>query len=66
MYIMFITYNPASFHLWSKENIIKHKKVSKYYEHDCKLPLVTIYKSFIRPHLDYGTIKHIQLYSTKR
>ena len=26
------------FHLWWKENLIKHQKVSKYYDHDCKIP----------------------------
>ena len=31
---MFITNNNASFHLCSKENLVKHQKVSKYYEHD--------------------------------
>ena len=34
-----------------------------------RLPLLTIYKSFIRLHLDYGDgiyIKHIQLHCTKR
>ena len=25
----------ASFHLWWKENLIKHQKVSRYYENDC-------------------------------
>ena len=30
MYIMFITNNKASFHLWWKENIVKYQKVSKY------------------------------------
>ena len=24
-----------SFHLWSKENLVRHRKVSKYYEIDC-------------------------------
>ena len=33
----FIFTNHASFHLWWKENLLKHKKVSKYYEHDCRL-----------------------------
>ena len=27
--------NQASFHLWWKENLLNHQKVSKYYEHDC-------------------------------
>ena len=30
---MFITNNHASFHLWLKKNLLKHQKVSKYYEH---------------------------------
>ena len=32
---MFITNNHASFHLWWKENLVKHQKVSKYCDHDC-------------------------------
>ena len=32
---MFISNNRASFHLWWKENLVKHQKVSKYYENDC-------------------------------
>ena len=36
---MFITNSHSSFHLWSKENLVKHQKVSKYYEHDCRLPI---------------------------
>ena len=28
-----------------------------------RLPLLTIYKSFIRPHLDYGDIIHDQAYA---
>ena len=30
-----ITNNHVSFHLWGKENLLNHQKVSKYYEHDC-------------------------------
>ena len=33
---MCITNNHASFHLWLKENLIKHQKVSKYYDVDYK------------------------------
>ena len=33
----FITNNRASCHLWLKENLLNHQKVSKYYEHDCLL-----------------------------
>ena len=32
---MFVSNNRASFHLWCKENLVKHSKVSKYYENDC-------------------------------
>ena len=33
---MFISYNRPSFHLWWKENLVNHRKVSKYYETDCR------------------------------
>ena len=32
---MFISNNRPSFHLWRKENLVKHQKVSKVYENDC-------------------------------
>ena len=32
VYTMFITNNCTLFHLWWKENLVKHQKVSKYYE----------------------------------
>ena len=36
-YIMFISNNRASFHLWWNKNLLKHQKVSKYYESGCRL-----------------------------
>ena len=33
---MFISNNLALFHLWSKENLVKDQKVSKYFENDWK------------------------------
>ena len=33
---MFIINNCASFHLWWKENLVIHQRVSKYYENDCR------------------------------
>ena len=30
----------ALFHLWWKENLVQHQKVSKYYENECRLILV--------------------------
>ena len=38
VYIMFISNNHPSFHLWLKKNLVKHLKVSKYYETDCRRP----------------------------
>ena len=35
VYAMFISNNRPSFHLWWKENLVKHRKVWKYYETDC-------------------------------
>ena len=32
---MFISNNRQSFHLWWKENLVNHLKLSKYYETDC-------------------------------
>ena len=32
---MFISNNHTSLHLGSKEKLVKHQKVSKYYEYDC-------------------------------
>ena len=34
-YTMFISNNRPSFHFRWKENLVKHQKVSKYYENDC-------------------------------
>ena len=33
-YITLVSNNRASFHLWYTENLVKHQKVSKYYEND--------------------------------
>ena len=35
IYTMFVSNNHALFHLWWKENLVKHQKVSKYYENGC-------------------------------
>ena len=32
---MLITNNHNSFHLWRNKNLVKHQKVSKYYDKDC-------------------------------
>ena len=35
IYTMFISNNRASFHLRCQENLVKHPRLSKYYENDC-------------------------------
>ena len=35
-YTMFISNNHTPFHLWWKEHLVKHQRVSKYYENDCR------------------------------
>ena len=37
VYTIFISINQASFHLWWKENLVKHHDIPKYYENDWKL-----------------------------
>ena len=39
--MLFITNDHASFHFWWKENLLNHQKLSKYYEHDCLISLLT-------------------------
>ena len=40
VYIMFITNSRALFQLWRKENLVKHQKVSKYYENEDIMKIV--------------------------
>ena len=36
MYTIFVINNHAPFHWSQKKNLLKYKKVSKYYNHSCK------------------------------
>ena len=36
VYTIFISNNCTSFHLWWKKKLVKHRKISKYYEIDCR------------------------------
>ena len=47
MYNMFINNNRASFHLWCKENFVKHQNVSKYYENDCQTRAIAKMELFL-------------------
>ena len=46
-YTMFISNNRAPFHLWWKENLVKQKKVSKYYENDCLQIFLLLFMSLL-------------------
>ena len=43
---MFISNNRPSFHLWWKENLVKHQNVSKYYKTGCSFYLFKIKNYF--------------------
>ena len=45
---MLISNNRPSFHLWGKKNLVKHQKVSKYYENDCSLKVNSVSKLDLR------------------
>ena len=44
---MFININRTSFHLWRKENSVKHQKMSKYSENDCLQNFLLLFMSFL-------------------
>ena len=46
VYAMFLSNNRPSFQLWWKENLLKHQKVSKYYETDCIFTYSPLGKAF--------------------
>ena len=39
--------NRPSFHLWRRENLVKHKKVSKYYEKDSLQNFLSLFMSLL-------------------
>ena len=44
---MLIANNRTSFHLWGKENLVKHQKVSKHYENDCVQNFLLLFISLL-------------------
>ena len=38
---MFISNSRPSFHLWGIENLVKNRKVPKYYKTDCRFTVVS-------------------------
>ena len=47
IYTMFISNNRRSFHLWGKENLVKHQEVSKYYENNCLQNFLLLFLSLL-------------------
>ena len=47
IYTKFIINNHALLHLWWRENLLKHPKVSKYYDKDCILNLFVLFMSLL-------------------
>ena len=43
----FININHSSFHLWGKENLLNHQKISKYYEHDYLQNFLLLFMSLL-------------------
>ena len=43
----FIINKHALFHLWQKELLLNHQKVSKYYEHDCLQNFILLFMSLV-------------------
>ena len=56
VHTMFLSNNGPSFHLWWKENLVKHWEVSKYYETDCRL------KSFLLSNTLYVTLTFEEIF----
>ena len=45
---MFMSNSCPWFHLRQKENLVKHKKVSKYYKNDCMQNFLLLFMSILR------------------
>ena len=47
VHTMFISKNHASFHLRRKQNLVKHQKLSKYYENYCLQKFILLFMSLL-------------------
>ena len=59
VYTILITKNGTSCHLWSKETLVKHQKISKYYENNCPTNFILLFLSLLAPPI----VKRSQIYS---
>ena len=47
VHTMFISNNRGSFHLWGKENLVKHQKALKYHKNDCLQKFILLFMSLL-------------------
>ena len=47
MYTASLSNNRASFHLWLKENLVKHQEVSKCYENNCQQNFLLLFMTLL-------------------
>ena len=52
----------TSFHLWSKENLVKHQRVSKYYENNCRLWLAEIWDLNYFEYAEFNGVVRLYLF----
>ena len=57
---MLISKNRASFHLWRKENLLKHHKVSKYYKSGCLEKFILIFLPLLTARTDETVIFRLE------
>ena len=58
---MFISNHRATFHLWRKENLLRHQKVLNYYENDCLQNFLLIFVSLLT-----GLYKQLEMLSIQK
>ena len=58
---MFTTNNHGLFHMWCKENLMKHQKVSNYYDSNYSSAFLTYTTHIFLPSLRSATLYKLQL-----
>ena len=67
VYTLFITTNPASFHLWWKWSLVKHQKFSKYYENDCSFILKNYFALLdLAPQTEFAELRALRAFVSSR
>ena len=58
---MLISNHRATFHLWRKENLLRHQKVLNYYENDCLQNFLLLFVSLLT-----GLYKQLEMLSIQK